>query len=152
MARALVIPTHIEQDYYYADVESLEDYQNIVKGFIEGITLPQLPGTTMFINEEGKLRKMALNVRATALYKQLGAMEAREEAREAFKSSPFPTTGSWRTDLMISNYDFPRRDDDHLIVGPALLVNVDQHGESVDITQGNAEIATSVCDAFKAAV
>lgn len=110
MARALVIPTHIEQDYYYADVESLEDYQNIVKGFIEGITLPQLPGTTMFINEEGKLRKMALNVRATALY------------------------------------------DGDLIVGPALLVNVDQHGESVDITQGNAEIATSVCDAFKAAV
>lgn len=107
MARALVIPTYLEQDYYYTEVNALEDYQKIVEGFIEAVTLQQLPGTTMFINEEGKLRELDVNLRASALY----------------------------------NGD--------LIVGPALLVNVDYHGESIDIPQHNAEIATTIFDTLR---
>ena len=70
MPTALVVPADIHENFYYMEVESLEDYQKVVGGYIEGIPIREHPDTTVFINEEGKLQGLPLNKRATEILRQ----------------------------------------------------------------------------------
>lgn len=52
---------------------SLQDYQDAVGGYIESVPVI-LPGVTAYVNEEGKINGLPLNVPATALLKYPGDM------------------------------------------------------------------------------
>lgn len=67
MVRALRIPADPDEPITEVQVESLEDYQAIVGGYIEPVDVSAL-GITMYINEEGLLQQLPLNSRTTFLW------------------------------------------------------------------------------------
>lgn len=67
MVRALRIPADADEPITEIPVDSLEDYQAVVGGYIEPVDIPSL-GITTYINEEGLLRQLPFNSRATFLW------------------------------------------------------------------------------------
>lgn len=67
MARGVIIPARITHKIDVAEFKALEDYQFFVGGLIEPVDLPLL-GATMYVNEEGRLRGLEFNPRATFLW------------------------------------------------------------------------------------
>lgn len=67
MARGLVIPENPEEPIQELQVETLEDYQAVVDGWIEPVDIPVL-GVTVYVNEEGLLRSLPFNNRAAFLW------------------------------------------------------------------------------------
>lgn len=67
MVTTLLIPADIDRPIEIADMASLADYQKAVGGYIEAIGA-RPPAVTFIVNEEGKLRELPLNTRATVLW------------------------------------------------------------------------------------
>lgn len=67
MVKGLVIPADPERPVEVLAFQRLEDYQAIVGGWIEAVDVPPL-GVTTYVNEEGLLRKLPFNSRATSLW------------------------------------------------------------------------------------
>jgi hypothetical protein len=66
MVQGIVIPAETEQPLERRDFARLEDYQAVVRGWIEAVDLPDL-GVTIYVNEEGLLRQLPFNSRASFL-------------------------------------------------------------------------------------
>ena len=67
MARALFVPVDPTAPLEPREVARLEGYQETVGGWIEQVDIPAL-GTTIHVNEEGSIRQLPLNPRATFLW------------------------------------------------------------------------------------
>jgi hypothetical protein len=67
MVKGLVIPADPELPIELREFNKLEDYQAAVGGWIEAVDVPPL-GITTYVNEEGLLRKLPFNSRATFLW------------------------------------------------------------------------------------
>lgn len=67
MVRGLVIPAEAEAAIELRDFAQLEDYQSVVGGYIEPVDIPSL-GITIYVNEEGLLRQLPFNSRASFLW------------------------------------------------------------------------------------
>lgn len=67
MVRGIVIPAAGEEPLEERDFAGLEDYQAAVGGWIEAIDVPSI-GVTVYVNEEGLLRQLPFNSRATFLW------------------------------------------------------------------------------------
>lgn len=67
MVRALRILPDPDEPIEKLNVERLEEYQAVVGGWIEPVDIPKL-GVTIFVNEEGLLRHLPFNSRATFLW------------------------------------------------------------------------------------
>lgn len=78
MVRALRIPVDPDEPMTEVQVDSLEDCQEIVGGYIEPVDITEL-GITIYVNEEGLLRQLPLNSRATFLWWYF-VPEARQKA------------------------------------------------------------------------
>ncbi|SIS19360.1 DUF3846 domain-containing protein [Microbacterium sp. RURRCA19A] len=66
MVQGIIIPAGNTAPLRAAALESLEDYQQAVGGWIEAVDVPDL-GVTMYVNEEGLIRDVPFNRRATFL-------------------------------------------------------------------------------------
>ncbi|KQZ84133.1 hypothetical protein ASD56_08960 [Microbacterium sp. Root166] len=67
MVRGIVIPAAGEEPLEERDFAELEDYQSAVGGWIEAVDIPSI-GVTVYVNEEGLLRQLSFNSRATFLW------------------------------------------------------------------------------------
>lgn len=67
MVQGIVIPADAESPLEQRDFARLEDYQAAVGGWIEAVDLHDL-GVTIYVNEEGLLRQMPFNSRASFLW------------------------------------------------------------------------------------
>lgn len=67
MVRGLVIPADPDEPIREIQVDTLEDYQAVVGGWIEPVDIPAL-GVTVYVNEEGLLRSLPFNNRAAFLW------------------------------------------------------------------------------------
>ena len=68
MVRGIIIPADNTAPLRTAALDSLEDYQRAVGGWVEAIDIPDL-GVTMYVNEEGLIRDLPFNRRATFLWR-----------------------------------------------------------------------------------
>lgn len=66
MVQGIIIPADNTAPLRAATLHSLEDYQRAVGGWIEAVDIPHL-GVTMYVNEEGLVRDLPFNRRATFL-------------------------------------------------------------------------------------
>ena len=78
MVRALRIPADQDDPITALEVHDLADYQAVVGGWIEPVDISAL-GVTVFVNEEGLLRHLPINPRATFLWWYF-VPEARQKA------------------------------------------------------------------------
>lgn len=78
MVSGLVIPADAEAPLEPREFTSLEDYQAAVGGWIEAVDLPGF-GVTIYVNEEGLLRQLPFNSRASFLW-WYHVPEARQKA------------------------------------------------------------------------
>jgi len=78
VVKALRIPADPDEPIMEVQVESLEDYQAVVGGYIEPVDITEL-GITVYVNDEGLLRQLPLNSRATFLWCYF-VPEARQKA------------------------------------------------------------------------
>lgn len=67
MVRGLVVPAAEDAAIELRDFAQLDDYQAAVGGYIEPVDIPSL-GITVYVNEEGLLRQLPFNSRATFLW------------------------------------------------------------------------------------
>lgn len=67
MVLGLVIPAEASAPIESRDLDHLKDYQAAVGGLIEPVDIPAL-GITVYVNEEGLLRQLPLNSRATFMW------------------------------------------------------------------------------------
>jgi len=67
MVKGLVIPADPERPIEVREFQKLQDYQAVVGGWTEAVDVPPL-GITTYVNEEGLLRKLPFNSRATFLW------------------------------------------------------------------------------------
>lgn len=67
MSRAIIIPASQDEMITVADLIDITQYQDVVGGYVEPIPFDD-EGNTLFVNEEGKLRHLQLNVRASLLW------------------------------------------------------------------------------------
>lgn len=67
MVKGLVIPADPERPIAVPYFSTLEDYQRIVDGWVEAVDVPSL-GITICVNEEGLVRRLPFNSRATYLW------------------------------------------------------------------------------------
>lgn len=67
MVRGIVIPADAEKPLEQRDFAQLEDYQAAVDGWIEAVDIHGL-GVTVYVNEEGLLRHLPPNSRASCLW------------------------------------------------------------------------------------
>ena len=67
MVQGIVIPAEAEKPLEQHEFASLEDYQAAVGGWIEAVDLLDL-GVTIYVNEEGLMRHMPFNSRASFLW------------------------------------------------------------------------------------
>ncbi len=67
MVQGVVIPARLDEPATINEFEGLEDYQGAVGGYIEPVELA-LSEATLFVNEEGRLRDLDFNPRATFLW------------------------------------------------------------------------------------
>lgn len=68
MVQGIIIPADNTAPLKTATLDSLEDYQRAVSGWIEAVDIPDL-GVTMYVNEEGLIRDLPFNRRATFLWR-----------------------------------------------------------------------------------
>ena len=68
MVQGIVIPADNTAPIRASPLDSLEDYQRAVGGWFEVVDIPDL-GVTMYVNEEGLIRDMPFNRRATFLWR-----------------------------------------------------------------------------------
>lgn len=68
MVEGIIIPADNNAPLGTATLDSLEDYQRAVGGWIEAVDIPDL-GVTMYVNEEGLIRDLPYNRRATFLWR-----------------------------------------------------------------------------------
>ncbi|WP_298868462.1 DUF3846 domain-containing protein [uncultured Microbacterium sp.] len=66
MVTGIVIPTAGDQPLELREFAKLEDYQSAVGGWIEALDLPDI-GITVYVNDEGRIRKLPHNARASFL-------------------------------------------------------------------------------------
>lgn len=66
MVRGIFLPTG-EDELEVRDFASLEGYQTAVGGWVEAVDVPDL-GVTIYINEEGLVRQLPFNSRASFLW------------------------------------------------------------------------------------
>ncbi len=64
MVQGIIIPASESKAVVCAEFATLEDYQRLVGGWIEAVDIPVL-NATMYVNEEGPLRGLPFNRRAT---------------------------------------------------------------------------------------
>lgn len=67
MVKGIYVPVDSGEDLEVRDFSGLEDYQAAVEGWIEPVDVPDL-GITIYVNEEGLLRHMPFNSRASFLW------------------------------------------------------------------------------------
>lgn len=67
MVKGLIIPAEASASIEVRGFERLEGYQAVVGGWIEPVDIPDL-GITVYVNEEGLLRHLPPNSRATFLW------------------------------------------------------------------------------------
>lgn len=67
MVQGIVIPASDSESLVGAEFAKLEDYQRVVVGWIEAVDIPDL-NATIYVNEEGLLRGLLFNWRATFLW------------------------------------------------------------------------------------
>jgi hypothetical protein len=67
MVQGIIIPADNTAPLKAATLDSLEDYRQAVGGWIEAVDIPDL-GVTMYVNEEGLIRDLPFNRRATFLW------------------------------------------------------------------------------------
>lgn len=68
MVLGIIIPADNTALLRTARLDSLEDYLRAVGGWIEAVDIPAL-GVTMYVNEEGLIRDLPFNRRATFLWR-----------------------------------------------------------------------------------
>ena len=68
MVQGIIIPADNTAPLRATAFGSLEDYQRAVGGWIEAVDIPDL-GITMYVNEEGLIRDLPFNRRATFLWR-----------------------------------------------------------------------------------
>lgn len=68
MVQGIIIPADNTAPLRASTLDSLEDYQRAVGGWIEAVDIPDL-GVTMYVNEEGLIRDLPFNRRATFLWR-----------------------------------------------------------------------------------
>jgi hypothetical protein len=113
MTRGLVIPAVSFLPTDEREFGGLADYQDAVGGFIEPVLFAD-PSLSLYVNEDGKTRKMSFNERATVLWWQL-TPTARER------------------DVIVGDAVFVEESADPQLI--ALLQR--QHGFRVEIQLGN---------------
>ncbi|MBN9201593.1 MAG: DUF3846 domain-containing protein [Microbacterium chocolatum] len=120
--RALRIPVDPDEPITEIQVDSLEDYQAIVGGYIEPVDVPAL-GITIYVNEEGLLRQLPLNSRATFLWWYF-VPEARQKAMLVGTTLlvGLPDRGGESTDV-------PREATELLLNSGVWRVEVKTHGD-----------------------
>lgn len=64
MVTGIVIPAAADQPLELREFAKLEDYQSAVGGLIEVLDLPDI-GTTVYVNDEGRVRKLPHNARVS---------------------------------------------------------------------------------------
>ena len=67
MVQGIIIPAFDSEDMRPVDLNEVEDYQQAVGGWIETLDVLSF-GCTMFLNEEGLIRRLPYNRRATYLW------------------------------------------------------------------------------------
>ncbi len=67
MVKGLFIPADTDQPVEVRSLEGHHDYAKAIDGWLEAVDVPPL-GVTMYVNEEGQLRKLPFNPRATFLW------------------------------------------------------------------------------------
>lgn len=67
MVKALVIPAVEGEPITEREVDTLEDYQAVVGGWIEPVDIPAL-GVTVYVRDEGLILNLPFNPRATFLW------------------------------------------------------------------------------------
>ncbi|MFF8186162.1 DUF3846 domain-containing protein [Microbacterium sp. NPDC016588] len=68
MVQGIIIPADNTAPLRTHELDSLEDYQRAVGGWYEAVNIPDL-GVTMYVNEEGLIRDLPFNRRATFLWR-----------------------------------------------------------------------------------
>ncbi|WZH35587.1 MAG: DUF3846 domain-containing protein [Microbacterium enclense] len=68
MVQGIIIPADNTASLRAVRLDSLEDFQRAVGGWIEAVDIPDL-GVTMYVNEEGLIRDLPFNRRATFLWR-----------------------------------------------------------------------------------
>lgn len=66
MPRGIIIPANESLPCEVREFDGLADYQEAVGGFIEPVDLPRIEAT-LYVNEEGVIRDLPFNVRATVM-------------------------------------------------------------------------------------
>lgn len=67
MVKEIYVPADDSEALELRELEKLEDYQAAVDGWIESVDVPSL-GVTIYVNEEGLLRHLSFNPRASFLW------------------------------------------------------------------------------------
>lgn len=67
MVKGIYVPVDESEPLEQREFATLEDYQAAVDGWIEAVDVPSL-GITMYVNEEGLLRHLLFNSRASFLW------------------------------------------------------------------------------------
>lgn len=67
MVHGIIIPASDSEPLVGVEFAKLEDYQRVVGGWIEAVDIPSIDAT-MYVNEEGLLRGLPFNRRATFLW------------------------------------------------------------------------------------
>jgi hypothetical protein len=67
MPCGIVIPTDMEEPMYVADFSDYRDYQKVIGGNFEPVDLTEPTEATVYVDEEGLLKSLPLNVRATLM-------------------------------------------------------------------------------------
>ncbi|MDB5243831.1 MAG: hypothetical protein JWP57_4457 [Spirosoma sp.] len=70
MEKGIFIPQDTWLPAVEVEYESFADYQEAVDGYVEGISIRE-PSFTLYVNEEGKVRGLPINARATVLWWKL---------------------------------------------------------------------------------
>lgn len=78
MVQGIIIPADNSASLTVATFETLEDYQQVVGGWIEAVDIPDL-GVTIYVNEEELIRDLPFNRRATFLWR-FHVPQAREQS------------------------------------------------------------------------
>lgn len=67
MVKGIYVPADDSEALEIRELEKLEDYQAAVGGWIEAVDVPSL-GVTIYVNEEGLVRRLPFNPRASFLW------------------------------------------------------------------------------------
>lgn len=67
MVRGIYVPADSDESLEVREFTGLDDYQSAVEGWIEPVDVPDL-GITIYVNEEGLIRHLPFNSRATFLW------------------------------------------------------------------------------------